>query len=67
MIGQNYIQQLSSTDLPLTGAAPVNLLSDPVSKRFVAPDNSSVDSWKTVRACVGPGQPTVAEIKVKNK
>lgn len=67
MIGQNYIQQLSSTDLPLTGAAPVDLLSDPVSKRFVAPDNSSVDSWKTVRACVGPCQPTVAEIKVKNK
>lgn len=61
MIGQNYIQQLSSTDLPLTAASPVDLLNDPVSKRSVVLDNSSMNSRKTARACVGPCQPTVAK------
>lgn len=60
MIGQNYIQQLSSTDLPLTAAAPVDLLNDPVSKKVVVLDNSS--EWlKAMRACVGPFQSTVGK------
>lgn len=44
MIGQNNVEHLSLTDLPLTTTALVDLLNDPVSKRLVVLDNSSVSS-----------------------
>lgn len=61
MIGQDYIRRLSSADLPLTAAAPVASLNDPVREILAAAGSSSVNSRKSVRACVGPCQPTVGK------
>lgn len=53
-LDKTIFKLLSSTDLPLTATAPVDLLNDPVSKRLVALDNSSVNSCKECEHVLDP-------------